>query len=129
MPTQPAPSADRVADLVETAQLDGLIDAAGVDGVREILSAFWRSTDGLVADLKRQLVSSDQAAALRSAHALKGSALNVGASRFAETLRRVEEACRAGDLQSASRFASTAEDDYRDTIVAFEDRLRETIRR
>ena len=122
-------STNERSDLVESVQLDGLIDAAGVDGVREILNAFWRSTDGLVAELKGQLARNDQPGAMRSAHALKGSALNVGASRFAESLKRVEDACRAGDLASAAQLATMAEADYRDTIIAFEDRLNDGIRR
>ncbi len=111
------------AGYVETEQLDGLIEAAGVAGVREILSAFWRSTDGLVAELRAQIARCDMQGAMRSAHALKGSALNVGAVRFADTIRKIEDLCRAGDLPGAGAFATTAEAEYRQTILAFEDRL------
>jgi HPt (histidine-containing phosphotransfer) domain-containing protein len=111
------------AGYVETEQLDGLLEAAGVAGVREILAAFWRSTDGLVAELRAQIARGDQQGAMRSAHALKGSALNVGAVRFADTVRRIEELCKAGDLSAAGAFATTADAEYRQTILAFEDRL------
>lgn len=112
-----------LAGYVETEQLDGLLEAAGVAGVREILAAFWRSTDGLVAELRAQIARGDQQGAMRSAHALKGSALNVGAVRFAETVRRIEELCRSSDLAAAGAYATTADAEYRQTILAFEDRL------
>lgn len=119
----PAYADNPYAGYVETEQLDGLLEAAGVTGVREILAAFWRSTDGLVAELRAQIARGDQQGAMRSAHALKGSALNVGAVRFADTVRRIEDLCRAGDLSAAAAFATTAEAEYRQTILAFEDRL------
>ena len=109
------------AGYVETEQLDGLLEAAGVAGVREILAAFWRSTDGLVAELRGQIAREDRQGAMRSAHALKGSALNVGAIRFAETVRRIEDLCRSGDLAAAGAYATTAEAEYRQTVLAFED--------
>lgn len=115
--------ADSFAGYVETEQLDGLLDAAGIAGVRDILAAFWRSTDGLVAELHAQILRGDQNGALRSAHALKGSALNVGAIRFAEIVRKIEELCKAGELPAARELATTAETEYQRTILAFEDRL------
>lgn len=113
----------RSLTLLDTEQFDGLVDAAGVEGVRDILAAFWRSTDGLIVDLNASLVAPDQQAALRAAHALKGSALNVGAVRFADTLRRLELACKEQDFATARRWAETAGADYRDTVEAFEGRL------
>ncbi|MBY0423960.1 MAG: Hpt domain-containing protein, partial [Parvularculaceae bacterium] len=108
------------ADFIEASQLDGLIEAAGVEGVREILGAFWRSTEGLLVELRGQLQRCDRAGASRVAHALKGSALNVGAVRLAETVRKVEDACKADDFVRASLHVSAAEADYRATILAFE---------
>ena len=111
------------AGYVETEQFDGLLEAAGAAGVREILAAFWRSTDGLVAELRDQIGRGDRANAMRSAHALKGSALNVGAIRFAEAVRRIEDMCKSGDLAAAGAYVSNADSEYRTTILAFEDRL------
>lgn len=128
IPSFTAANATAGPDLLEVSQIDALVDAAGVEGVREILNAFWRSTEGLAAELKAQLARGDRTGAMRSAHALKGSALNVGAVRFAETLRKVEDACRGGDLVTASALASAGEADYRATINAFEAHLRLSIR-
>lgn len=108
---------------VETEQLEGLLEAAGVAGVREILAAFWRSTDGLVVELRAQIDRGDRQGAMRSAHALKGSALNVGAIRFAETIRKVEDLCKSDNLSAAAAYTTTAEAEYRQTVLAFEDRL------
>ncbi len=93
---------------VDREQLDGLVSAAGVDGTREILAAFWRSTDALLASLKQQIAKGDFAAAARTAHSLKGSALNVGALGLSDAIRRVEERCRSKDWNGASESADGA---------------------
>lgn len=130
MSTQPAIRSAEVIDseFIEASQLEGLIEAAGVDGVREILSAFWRSTDGLLVELRGLVQRSDRTGSARAAHALKGSALNVGAVRFADSVRKVEEACKANDFPRASLHVTAAETDYRATILAFENRLTDASR-
>lgn len=106
---------------VDLDQIDGLIAAAGVAGAREILDAFWRSTDQLLVDLKEQLATGDLAGAARSAHSLKGSAMNVGAARFSLAARTIEDACRGRCASSATAALPLALHHYERTAAAFEE--------
>lgn len=111
------------ASLLDSEQIDSLLDIAGVDGVRDILDAFWRSTDELSANLAVCVETGECGQAARTAHALKGSAANVGAHRLAEAARDVESLSKSGDLTAASdaliRLAAT----YRETRAALECRV------
>ncbi len=55
--------------VLDNEQIDGLIAAAGVEGTTEILNAFWRSSDDLLAKIKIEIAAEDFSAALRTAHA------------------------------------------------------------
>lgn len=111
--------------LLDREQIDGLIAAAGVDGTREIIDTFWRSTDQIIAALRAELGAGDLAAAARSAHALKGSALNVGAMRFSCAARGLEDACKTGDAAAAESRLDTALTHYEETVAAFDQVLRD----
>ncbi len=89
------------ADHLELDQVNGLIAAAGVDGTREILDAFWRSTEELLDALSAQVGDGALALAAQTAHAIKGSAANVGASRLAKTAAQLEIACKAENADAA----------------------------
>lgn len=82
---------------LEPEQLNALLGAAGPDGVRDIMEAFWRSTDQLIAAMREQADGADFAEAARTAHALKGSAANIGAALLTSLARAMEAACKAGD--------------------------------
>ena len=112
---QPAPT-----PVLDREQIDGLIAAAGVDGAREILATFWRSTESLMAALKAQLIEGDLEEAARTAHALKGSALNVGAMRLSCSARSVEDACRSADTSGALKRLDGAEAQCGGAAAAFD---------
>jgi HPt (histidine-containing phosphotransfer) domain-containing protein len=88
-------------ELVDFSQIDALLDVAGRDGVDDIMCAFWRSTDGLARQLKLQIAEGNYSEAARTAHALKGSAANVGACLLAAAARSVELCCKASDEPGA----------------------------
>lgn len=111
------------AHLLDREQIDSLIAAAGVDGAREIIAAFNRSTDELLARLREELGRGDLAGAARTAHALKGSSLNVGAVALSSAARIVEDACKASDAPRALGQISGASAHFTETIAAFEDLL------
>jgi len=85
---------------LEVAQIDALLAAAGADGVKDIFDAFWSSAGDLVDTLAGQVSGGDRAGAAASAHALKGSAANVGASGISQLAARIEEAARSEDSQA-----------------------------
>lgn len=116
---EPSAVAATVPPLLDGEQIDGLIAAAGVDGTRAILDAFWRSTDKLFRALQEQLSRGDTAEAARTAHALKGSSLNVGATRLSCAARNIEEACRRLDAPCALDRLDGARAQYGATVAAF----------
>lgn len=96
-----------MGDLIDGEQVRVLADAAGKEMVVPILDAFWQSNDELLAQLDAAIEGGDADAAAKVAHALKGSASNLGANAVAETSKRIEFAAKASDLETA-RTASRA---------------------
>lgn len=111
------------AQVLDREQIDSLISAAGVEGAREIVEAFNRSTGELLARLKSDLERGDLQEAARTAHALKGSALNVGAVALSSAARIVEDACKTDDVARAMDQVTGAKDHFAETAAAFEDVL------
>jgi HPt (histidine-containing phosphotransfer) domain-containing protein len=116
LPAGPDPKANAILDCE---QIDGLVAAAGIAGTLEILDAFWRSSDNLIRALQEQLQRGDLVEASRTAHALKGSSLNVGAMRLSCAARSIEDACRTRDANGALKRLENVETQYAETVEAF----------
>jgi HPt (histidine-containing phosphotransfer) domain-containing protein len=114
---------DNAAALVDYAQIDGLLEAAGKDGVDAILCAFWRSTDSLAAQLKAHIDCRDFVEAARASHAVKGSAANVGAHLLSSVAREVETCCKNDDPDGALAALNRLLEAYRRTRAALTDRV------
>jgi HPt (histidine-containing phosphotransfer) domain-containing protein len=108
---------------IEMDQIDSLIAAAGVDGTRAILDAFQRSTTDLLSMLADGVRGGALEDAYRTAHAVKGSAANVGAQMLAETAAAIEKACKAGDAASAAEMLGEAQSRFDLFCVHFEAHL------
>lgn len=119
----PAGGAEDGGVVIDASQIDGLIEAAGPEGAAEILGAFWRSTDELLSRLAQQLENREVDDASRTAHALKGSALNVGALKFSNLARAIEDGCRAGDPERALALLAETDRLRVETEAAFKARL------
>jgi len=104
-------------------QIDGLVAAAGVDGAREILDAFWRSTADLLEALATQIAENTMDVAAQTAHAVKGSAANVGAQRLSQTAARIEEACKNGDSAAAAGTLENAHENFKAFRACFDEHL------
>ncbi len=109
--------------LVDFSQIDALLKAAGRDGVQDILNAFWRSTDQLAERLALQIEAGELNDAARSAHAIKGSAANVGASSLAMSARSVETYCRENNARDAKDALSIMTVAYANTRAMISARL------
>ncbi len=94
---------------LETDQLGALLEAAGADGLNEIMEAFWRSTEELMSAVRAQSAAGDFENAAKTAHALKGSASNIGASLLADLARAMENACRSSDNAQLEATISEAD--------------------
>lgn len=108
---------------MEMDQIDSLISAAGVDGTRAILEAFQRSTTDLLKLLTEGVEGGAMEDAYRTAHAVKGSAANVGAQMLAETASAIEKACQAGDAATAVEMINEARSRFDLFCVHFEAHL------
>lgn len=112
--------------ILDWTQIDGLIEVAGVDGVKEILDAFWRSTDDLSANLRAQIAAGDYSAAVRTAHAIKGSAANVGAQLLSDAARDIEASVKSATTEVPEEALARLARIYRETRAALEARIAET---
>lgn len=108
---------------VQTEQLDGLVAAAGIDGARAILDAFWRTTSELMDSLSNQVGDNALDLAGQTAHAVKGSAANVGAQRLAASAARFETACHSGDQAAIEEALRSVAADYAAVREHFEEHL------
>ena len=100
------------AEHLQVEQIQGLIAAAGVDGAGEIYNAFWQSSADLLADLAAQVNDNNFDLASQTAHALKGSAANVGASRLAQTATQIEAACKSCESETIHELLVAAQQDF-----------------
>jgi len=108
---------------IQWEQVDSLVSAAGVDGARMILEAFQRSTTELLEALDADLSSGALGEAYKTAHAVKGSAANVGALLLSETAAAIEHACRADDNATAASVLANAQGIFEAFCVQFENHL------
>lgn len=108
---------------LEVAQIDALLAAAGPDGVREIYNAFWRSSGELLDVLANQISAGDCAGAASSAHALKGSAANVGASGVAQSAAQIEDASKGDDVETLRNLLAALNEKYAATRTGVDNYL------
>lgn len=94
---------------IQLDQVNSLVTAAGVEGARAILEAFQRSTTDLLASMNNGVRGGALADASRDAHAVKGSAANVGAQLLADAAAMIEKACKAGDAATAANMLREAQ--------------------
>ena len=98
----PAQAPDAPA-LVDWSRLDELREFDTPDGaiVRAAVDAFTAQAPGLLSALRSHAQRGDASAVRDTAHALKGSASNVGAVSLASLASSIERAGRSGDLAEA----------------------------
>ena len=108
-------------DMIEREQMDGIVAAAGVESASDIMDAFWRSTDSLVAAIEAALENGVLKEAADTAHALKGSAANVGAAGISNCTTEFEKHCVDGNLTGAREAFPSVRECVEKTRAAFSD--------
>ncbi len=83
-----------------------------------VLDLFEASSAKLMAELGQQLASGDIEAITRSAHTLKSSSANIGATQLAAQAKAVEMCGRAQDLAGCRSEAERLEGLFEGTLVA-----------
>jgi CheY-like chemotaxis protein/HPt (histidine-containing phosphotransfer) domain-containing protein len=80
--------------------------------IREILQMFIEDTAENLEKLAGFIDEGDGESAVRTAHALKGSAGNIGAGRFSEICFRIETSAREGRLEEALSSVEKAREEF-----------------
>ena len=114
-----------VAELkvLDESQLECLAEAAGIEGVRAILDAFWESTAELSSELCTAVASNDAQNIAALGHALKGSSANMGAALLANRARSIEEAAKSGNMSDARIALTNFPKDIAETRQAIDEIL------
>ena len=84
--------------------IDNLEAMMSPEDVREFLELYLAQTSERMSDILTLSAAGELAGIAREAHTLAGTAGNVGAEQVSQAARSLEEACKAGDLKSATRF-------------------------
>ena len=92
--------------LIDEKTLAPLFDAAGADGLATILKSFWSSAYALHSDMLKAHEALDRDRLQKSAHALKGAALNIGLPAIAQQAVRLQNA----KTEAAPRLLNTLAD-------------------
>jgi HPt (histidine-containing phosphotransfer) domain-containing protein len=85
---------------LDPAAMARLLEITGDDPafVDELVDTFLDDATTQLAALREAAAAGDAAAAVRPAHSLKSSSVNVGATRLADLARTIEADGRAGDV-------------------------------
>ena len=83
-----------------------------------VMDLFEASSAKLMAELEQHLASGDIEAITRSAHTLKSSSANIGATQLAAQAKAVEMCGRAQDLAGCRAEAARLNDLFEGTLVA-----------
>lgn len=100
------------SNVLDIGMIETLIEAVGKDDFRDIYNEFIAQTPAILQELFEAALENDQEAMMRLAHALKGSASNIGASEFSEACNRLEKEILAGTLDQPSRHVANIESFY-----------------
>lgn len=84
--------------VIDRSVLDGLAEAIGADGVREIAALARTEIPGHVSGIAASASAGELPTLERSAHTLRSVAGTVGAAALADLAGAVEASARAGDL-------------------------------
>ena len=129
-PERSAPGArdrDRVAPeelpAVDPRRLETLTELGGGSFVERILAAFSGQSERYLADLESAAEAEDEDRLLAAAHALKGSALNLGFARVGALAASLEVAVRKGSWSAAGGLVGRIKEELPQAEAAMADAL------
>lgn len=109
--------------IIEDEQINTLIASAGVETAQMILDAFWTSNEELLSAIGTHLQAGNFEELGKSAHALKGSAANLGAVQLSETARLLEIGAKASDNDAVQTAFARLEAEMASAKMGFESLL------
>ncbi len=106
--------------VIDSEQLTTLASAAGLEAASAILDAFWKSNDDLLNLLRENIANQNFDEISKAAHALKGSAFNLGATQLAERAKSIEDAAKEADVSTAEGLIANLDTDVANAREAFQ---------
>jgi PAS domain S-box-containing protein len=97
---------------LEDGALETLRGLGGDEFLDEVIDAFLDDAPELVATLRRSLDEQGSEELRRAAHTLKSNGATLGAERFAELCRTLEQQAKSGELDGASELVERIEQEY-----------------
>jgi CheY-like chemotaxis protein/HPt (histidine-containing phosphotransfer) domain-containing protein len=131
---EPSPNDDTPQE--ETHEGEGPLDPKVLAGLRELGDAelfselvemFVGDTEGRIATLRRAAGEGDAAQVERSAHTLKGSAVNMGAREMERLSAQLQDAGAAEDLGEAPELLDRLEEEFGRVKPALEEETRRNL--
>ena len=89
---------------IEAEKLDELVRYLPISGVIDLVTLFTAESNGHAMRIKNYLAEEDYQSIAREAHILVSTAGNIGAMQLSATARRVEHACKNGQLDGFGRL-------------------------
>jgi PAS domain S-box-containing protein len=112
VPSVLAPRGEDVLDRTVIDGLRGLREPGQPDPLKELAELFLRDARPRVQKLEAALAEPDLGKAAAAAHALKGSASNLGARRLAGLCARLEIQAKAGELSEAANILLNVKSEF-----------------
>ena len=103
---------DRAVDSRVIDDLRRLQSATGPNSFNELIELFVEETPDRLAAINRALANADAKLLAQQAHALKGSAAQMGATRMRDLCEILEEQGRTGSIVAAPVLASTLKEEF-----------------
>jgi HPt (histidine-containing phosphotransfer) domain-containing protein len=94
-------------------ELSLLAQLGDSDTVREVIAVFQSDTEIRIQKLRTAIAGADAVQARAEAHAIKGSAGQVGATHLSQICREIEAAALRKDLASAGGLLPDLENEFR----------------
>ena len=92
--------------------LKNLRDLGGDDFLGEVIDAFLADAPELMATLRRSLDEQNAEELRRAAHTLKSNGATLGAERFADLCRDLEQRAKAGELDDVPQLVDRIEHEF-----------------
>ncbi len=94
-----------------------LAEYAGSDTVVELTQLFQARTPALLATLREAVRTADVKQVQATAHALKGSSANIGATEMSKACAELETLARAGGLDNATALVAHIDREYEHVLA------------
>ncbi|MEY4489823.1 MAG: hypothetical protein RIQ79_2331 [Verrucomicrobiota bacterium] len=105
-----------VIDLEAINNLRSLGDEGDDTFLREIITIYLEDTPLRIADLKKSFREEENALFTRSAHTIKGSSANVGASRVRGIAEQIERRSKAEPIASLAELINELDQAYAEAV-------------